>query len=1034
MLARFLQNHVLANLTFALVLLIGGLSYAYLLPVAKDPEINFNWVFIVTALPGASAEDVERRITDVLEEGIQSVQDIKFVSSNSRDSISSILIRFEDIDDRIFDRRINDLRREIQTKENELPLEATQSVILEITSSNAFPTASIIVSAESEDENLRIQTRNIEEDLERLTGVDRVDNTGLQNPELQILFDPAALEGLGISPPDLSDTVAAYFKDLSAGRVRMGDQEWTIRWLGTDPNPEYLANLPIVSAMGEVPLHTVADVKKGREKPEKLVLYQGKPATLLAIFKKPNINTLELVDRINAYVAKRNKTSASTGVTLILSDDQTGNTRNAISVMQTNALLGLLFVFITTWLFLGTRIALLTTVGIPFTLAGTFWFLSGAGFSINTQVLLGVVISLGMLVDDAVVVIESIYYRLSRGMDNLNAVLDSLKEVFSPVTASVATTVAAFLPLMLLPGILGEFMRVIPLVVTIALLISLFEAFWMLPSHSMAVRFHKEKISTNERLRRKATHWIKIQYGKTLIKVLRWPTISLTVLALIMGTAFYATSVGMVKFNFFALESMRQFYVNVTMPPGTTLSETLNTTHAMEKNLRKVLEDREIRAIVTYAGQQFTETEPLFGDRFGQIMISMQLKRPELRSVEDAILAVREVMFDTPGPEHVVIFPMKDGPPTSKPISVKLRGDRYATIKAASSDLKAILAKVPGVSDISDDAGAGSPQLDLRINSDAVRRAGLNPQTISRTVRLLGDGEIITDFQHEGDKIEVRVLARSDNLTDIDSILGTSIPLHATGSNTGHGGEIALGELVEVARTTGLSQIRHYNFRRAITVEADLDKRILNTQQANQITMAAWSEIAARYPEVSLDFSGELDDIQESLDSIFVLFLFGIGLIYLILGAQFKSYFQPFIILATIPMAFTGVVAGLVITGNPLSLYTLYGVVALAGIAVNAAIVLISAANQRLADGMSLLHATVYAARRRIIPILITTLTTIAGLFSLATGLGGQSLLWGPVATAMVWGLAFSSSLTLFVIPLLYRLFMGLKSPQPQLK
>ena len=219
--------------------------------------------------------------------------------------------------------------------------------------------------------------------------------------------------------------------------------------------------------------------------------------------------------------------------------------------------------------------------------------------------------------------------------------------------------------------------------------------------------------------------------------------------------------------------------------------------------------------------------------------------------------------------------------------------------------------------------------------------------------------------------------------------------------------------------------MRHYNFRRAITVEADLDAARIDTVTANQRLLEEWERHKARFPNIDLDFSGELDDIQESLDAIGLLFVFGIGLMYLILGTQFRSYWQPFMILATVPMALSGVVLGLLITGNPLSLYTLYGVVALAGIAVNAAIVLISAANQRLEAGMSVLHATLYAARRRVIPILITSLTTIAGLFSLATGLGGKSLIWGPVATAIVWGLAFSSVLTLIVVPLMYRMSMG---------
>jgi len=221
-----------------------------------------------------------------------------------------------------------------------------------------------------------------------------------------------------------------------------------------------------------------------------------------------------------------------------------------------------------------------------------------------------------------------------------------------------------------------------------------------------------------------------------------------------------------------------------------------------------------------------------------------------------------------------------------------------------------------------------------------------------------------------------------------------------------------------------LGLIRHWNLRRAITVEADLDPEVIDTLSANNQLRAEWDLIRARFPSTDLDFSGELDDLNESLDAMGPLFLLGAGLIYLILAAQFRSYFQPLLILVTVPLAFTGVTLGLLVSGNPLSLYTLYGVIALTGIAVNAAIVLIDAANARLAAGMNTLHATLYAARRRVIAILMTTATTIAGLFSLAFGLAGQSLLWGPVAASIVWGLAFSTVLTLFVVPVLYRFFM----------
>ena len=223
--------------------------------------------------------------------------------------------------------------------------------------------------------------------------------------------------------------------------------------------------------------------------------------------------------------------------------------------------------------------------------------------------------------------------------------------------------------------------------------------------------------------------------------------------------------------------------------------------------------------------------------------------------------------------------------------------------------------------------------------------------------------------------------------------------------------------LVDVSTGRAPGNIRHYNLRRTVTVEADIDRDVTDTVEVNRRILEAWDDIRAEFPGTDLDFTGELDDINESLESMSVLFILGIGLIYLILATQFKSYFQPLLILLTVPMAFTGVVFGLLISRNPLSLYTLYGIIALAGIAVNAAIVLIDAANQRLAAGMRPLHATVFAARRRVVPILMTTATTIAGLMSLAVGLGGRSLLWGPVAVTLVWGLTVSALLTLFVIP-----------------
>lgn len=1021
MFRSFLQNHVLANLTFVLVLVLGITTYIFL-PREQDPAVNFNWIAITTLLPGAAALDVEKRVTDPLEEVIRKVPDMRFVSSTSREGTSSILVRFNEINDRVFDKRVTDLRREIQNKTDELPEEAFDPFILEITSGNAYPTASLVVTSAASDENLRVNAERIKKDLEQMKGIDRVDRTALYDPELQVLFEPGTLHKYGIKPGDIADTVRSYYQDTSAGSRQVHDEEWFIRLTGSQADVEYLASIPVMTSLGKVRLGEIAVVQRAREKAERLVSFNNNDAVMLAVFKKSNTNTLKIVEILNDYIEQRNETREITGVTLTLIDDATELTKKSIRIMQNNALLGLLFVLIVTWLFLGFRIAFLTSIGIPFILAGTFWALGVLGQSLNVMVLLGAVISLGMLVDDAVVVVESIYERLNHGVDRLTACIDSLKEVFAPVTAAVFTTIAAFSPLMLMTGIMGQFLKVVPMVVTIALLISLVEAYWMLPAHILASKASFSQHSGIHSLRRRFTHNLQLKYIRTLIKVMRYPKTAIGVVFLAFVFAVGAVAGGLVKFDFFASDPQRKFYVNIEMPPGTPLDRTLLTTLEIESRVREKIHEEELRAMVSYAGQLFTETEALFGDQYGQIIVSLAPDVDnQFRNVDEVLDIIRETVSDHPGPLNISFYRIAGGPPVAKPVSIKVRGDDLQQIAAAAEELKSILRTIPAIQDITDDASKGRNELNLTFDMNAVKDSGLTPAEISRNLRLLVDGEIVASMQDKGEELEVRVKAIENEFNDINQVLRTSIALPA-------GGARPLSTFVKSSTGQGPGNIRHYNFRRAITVEADLDTRLMNTVQANNLIKQKWAEIANQYPENDLNFSGQLDDLQESLDSMLILFMFGILLIYVILGTQFRSYFQPLIIISTMPMAFTGVTLGLLLTGNPISLYTVFGLIALTGIAVNAAIVLISAANDRLKAGMSITHATIYAARRRIIPIIITTLTTIAGLSGLALGLGGTSLIWGPVATAIVSGLAFSSVLTLFAIPLLYRLFV--KAPE----
>ncbi|WP_077341432.1 efflux RND transporter permease subunit [Pseudocolwellia agarivorans] len=1022
-LRSLIQNHVLTNLVFVLIFFMGLVVYQQL-PREQDPSINFNWVQITTFLPGASARDVEQKITDIIEESVEKVQDIKFVSSTSREAISSILVRFHDMDERKFDKRVADLRREINNVEDQMPEEAERPTIFEVTSANAFPTATVVVSALADDENLRRQARALEKDLARISGVDRVQDTGLREPEIQVRFDSDKIQQLGISPVTVANSIRTFFTDISAGTARIAKDQWLVRIQGTTTDPEVLAQLPILTSNGvatELRLKDIAQVVRARAKADRIVSFQGRPAVLFAVMKQDSANTLALVERVDQFIKDRNLVSKELGVTFTLVDDQTLITKNALNIMQTNAVYGLLFVLIVTWFFLGSRVSILVTIGIPFTLAGTFIVLQALDQTLNTSVLLAIVIALGMLVDDAVVVVESIYYKLRQGVKGIDAAWGGLQEVIKPVTASVLTTMAAFLPLMLLPGILGKFMMVIPLVVTVALAFSLVEAYWMLPGHIIAAKVNFDKPSKMDYFRQKILRRLKVKYGFGLIKVMRNPKKTLSGMLLLLAMAVAAVAAGFVRTDFFAADTIRLFYINVEMPPTSSLQDTMKKVRDVEVLVKQELTEDETRSVVSYAGQMFTETAPLFGDQLGQILVSLKPKQGDMRSVETLIEDTRKALSGVVGPTNVSFLKLAGGPPTSKPVSVKVRGDNYQELRLATDALTRFIKSDKRYKDITDDDSKGRFGLQLTLNNDAINRFGVSPSDVQRSIKMLIDGEIVSYIQRDGDRIALRVksvAAEINQFENIDALLQLTVP-------TPSGTNIELRDLVHIETVQVKGNLRHYNFKRAITLESDIDKSVIDTVKANDLIKDHWATIATDFPNTSLDFSGELDDIQESIDSMGVLFLFGIGLMYLILSTQFQSYFQPLMILLTVPLAFVGVILGLLVSRDPLSLFTMYGIVALAGIAVNSSIVLISTANENRKKGMTLTHSTFYAARRRMLPILITTLTTVAGLFSLASGLGGHSLIWSPVATSIVWGLLFSSSLTMFVIPALYQLVMG---------
>ena len=1002
MLKRFYKNHVLANLSYALVVLLGLFAY-WSLAREEYPDVNQNVMSVWIGVPGLSAEDIEQRLTLPFEQLLRArLADVRTLSSTTGAGYFSTLLRFNSLDRATFEKRGAELRREVQAAYATIfPKETTIYWVWGDTGSVIRSVGTVLVQGGGDPERFKFAIREVKRELERISGVEKLDFYGYSDSEIHIAFHPEQLEGLGLRALDIADTVSVYLRDEAAGPVALGDQEWLVRVIGSRNLPEHLVELPIVGAHGTVKLGDIAEIVRGDNSFNPLPRSDGVSTGLFSLYKKNAADAFEVIKQVQHFIDTRNAESEHTGVKLLLVEDETIRTRTAISIMEHKAWWGLLLVLMTTWAFLGSRLAALCTLAIPFALGGTFLMLQATGMTLNTSVLLGIMIALGMLVDYAVVVVEAIAYRIRQGMAALDATLDALHEVGTPVISSFLTTIAAFLPLALLPGFLGGIMRVVPIAVTAALLAALIEALWMLPTHITALGSALARPSHLQATRTHANHWLRVRYTRLLLSCLRHPMRAFLPALLAFSIVGAALLWGWVAVDFFPKEATRSFSVQVKFPPGTRPDSTLPVFDAMEARVRILLTAEELQTIVAIPPEEL------------RVYLT-----PNGRHLPDVLALIEPSLEQVIGPSEISINGQASGGPQGAPIKAKLTGPDFLTLRLAAENLQAAIAKHPAFSNLHSDYLGGAPQLDLRLKGAAIQRSGMTPETVLRTIKLLVRGEVVASYREGADSIGVRVMSKTASYQGLNALLRQTVVRPG-------GGAVPLADLVEVERREGPQMIHHYNYRRVITLEANLDATQMNVRDANDWIGQQWQTLNSAHPEVKLDLTGEIEDIEESLGSLRHLGFLGLGLIFLILGAQYRSYLQPALILLKVPMAFAGVILGLLISREPVSLYTLYGGVALAGITVNSAILLFSAANDRIEAGMSIVHATFYAARRRLIPILITSFATMAGLLPLAVAGDGASSLWRPVATAIVWGLSFSTLLTLFVVPLIYRLALG---------
>lgn len=1002
------NNPVVANLLMLAIVILGVLSFLSM-PRELMSELSLNWVFIAKPYPGVSPEEIERLIVVPIEEEIQDVKGIESIASQCGEGTSLISVRFKEMSDDEFRKRYEDLRAELEKVKN-LPQDALDTQILSFTTSEMAPMIFVHLHGKVSEKKLLELGKELRRNLLEIPRIAKVDMTGARDREIWVEADPVRLEGYGLSTEHLRQAIAARGVNVPAGRLNFGRQELYLRTIGQFENLDDIKRVIVRSGDNgqTVRVGDVADVSETFEEEETRSRHKREPVITMTVTKQSDGNSIEMTKKVRR-IAEEFESRYNNSVSVSFTMDSSEQIRDILGKLSRNAWAGFAIVVIVLMAFLGLRNAVLAALGIPISFLACFIFMHRTGSSFNGNSLFGLVLVLGIIVDDAIIIVENCYRHLQAGKSWRQAAIEGTGEVMGPVFSATATTIAAFLPLMLLPGIVGKFMRIIPVAVSLALVASMVEAFLILPSHFADWPGKGKKTLKREWGLMKSFRRL---YGKALVVAVRRRYLFALGIPLPLILLVALVIIPRIGVDMFAGEEVAAFQIRVTMPTGTNLETTSGVLEQFERIAEKIPK-HEVRAVHTTAGLIQTDDNWYFRTEFGQLWISLTPSYERKRTADQIMDGLRDDVTKISGPLNIEFAKVNTGPPVGKPVEIKVKGKYFHRLEAAAKMIKDELGKIDGVTDVGDDYEAGKQEVRFRVDPERAALYNLSVGQVGMAIRQAISGEK-AETMYDGDEdIEIKVRVAKEFFKRPEDLL--RLPLA-----TPTGAVVSLGNVASYTLEKGVVQINRYKQQRTITVHSNLDKSKTDIVIVNRKIQEKFDALASQFPGVTLDFSGEFREFRESFKGLLQLFAFGILLVYTILAAQFRSYIQPIVILLTIPLAAIGACFGMLISGNPFSITTMFGIVALAGIAVNDAIVLVSFVNKLKADGVPAMDAVVEAGRLRLRPIILTSVTTIAGLVPMAIGLGGASLTWSPLANTIVWGLSFGTALMLFLVPAAY--------------
>ena len=1009
------RQPVLVNLALIAVLVVGLYTF-FTMPAELLPNVNMDEAVVYVFYPGVSPEEMETLITKPLEEEIEGVDDVDYISSSSGESRAIIDVVFKaGLSDDDFDKRVLDLRSAVDNARAKIPDDAEDPVVIPIKLGEVIPILSVSIGGRVSDTVLREIAEDLRDRILDVQHVADVDVVGAREREIWVELDADRLEAYNLPIGRVVGSLAARNINVPGGTMELGHSEYIVRTLGEFDSLDDIGDHVIASdPFGrQIRIRDVGAVRDTLEVDLAYARVDGKPSVTLWVMKDSEGSIVGVAEQVRGLVSDF-EAEVGGGISFGIRNDSSIEVEDTLNILERNAVFGIILVALTLFIFIGVRNSLLAVIGIPFSFFGAFILMNAAGVTINTLSLFSLVLVLGMLVDDAIIVIENIYRHMEQGMSPRKAAVLGTKEVQAPVTAAVLTTIAAFLPLLLMTGTWGKFMGVIPKVVSFALAVSLLEALFVLPSHMADFG----RVAPRQNKCHPTFVALTRRYEGALRKVLRRRYLSIVgifVLALVaLGLVFT------LDIMIFEEEDLGQIEVRAQARVGTRLEETDEIASELER-VAFALPSDELESVVTRVGFMMRNYRGELASHNMQINIDLTDSGDRGRSDAEIMDALRAEMARVPGLAFLSLSRPEQGPPSGMPVEVRVKGESTATLRRIADLMKQKLAEFPGVVEIDDDLRPGKAELRVSVIQDQASLYGLTVYDIASAVRTAFEGSVATKYRGGGDdEIDVIVRLEESDRRDIDDLETLRVATPA-------GEAVPLGNVAEFSVTEAPAELHRRDGDRIVTVTAAVEEGTTSSV-VNGYLREEFKDIPRRFPGYRLDFGGEYEATQESFASLLRAFLVAILLIYLILGTEFQSFIQPLIVMFTVPFAFIGVVIGLVVMRFPFTLTAGVAIVALAGVVVNDSIVLVDFIKKARASGVDRWESIVQAGCMRLRPILLTSITTIFGVLPLAMGWGGVSTSWGPMAASIAWGLGFATILTLFVIPSLFAIVDDLRA------